>query len=139
MDTIPMQKPIVWVMALLAAVLLLFGCDSDPGRVEVEKFYSEKVLAVNEAANRLAAAKKIDEAIAAMEIGFKVLKEAVAPEAALLQKYPDAEKNPAIKKLQEDYLSVSDKFSKEVESLPNRFMADPKLIEALGRMKNRKR
>ena len=134
-----MQKPIVWVMALLAAVLLLFGCDSDPGRVEVEKFYTEKVMAVNEAANRLAAAKKIDEALAAMETGFKVLKEAVAPEAALLQKYPATEKNPAIKKLQEDYLSVSDKFSREVESLPNRFMADPKLIEALGRMKNRKR
>jgi hypothetical protein len=139
MDTIPMKKPIVWVMALLAAVFLLFGCDSDPGRVEVEKFYTEKVMAVNEAANRLAAAKKIDEALAAMEIGFKVLQEAVAPEAALLQKYPATEKNPAIKKLQEDYLSASDKFSREVEALPNRFMADPKLSEALGRMKNRKR
>jgi hypothetical protein len=134
-----MRKPIFGVMALLAAVLLLFGCDSDPGRVEVEKFYTEKIMAVNEAANRLAAAKKIDEALASMEIGFKVLKEAVAPEAALLQKYPATEKNPAIKKLQEDYLAASDKFSREVEALPNRFTADPKLSEALGRMKNRKR
>lgn len=133
-----MRKLIFWVIAVVA-VLVLFGCDSDPGRVEAEKFYAEKVMAINEAANRLAAAKKIDEAIAAMETGFRVLKEAIAPEAALLQKYPDTEKNPAIKKLQEDYLSASDKFSKEVEALPKRFMADPKLIEALGRMKNRKR
>ena len=134
-----MRKPIFGVMALLAAAFVLFGCQSDPGRVEVEKFYSEKVMALNEAANRLAAAKKIDEAITAMEMGFKVLKESIAPEAALLQKYPATEKNPAIKKLQEDYLSASDKFSKEVEVLPNRFTADPKLSEALGRMKNRKR
>jgi hypothetical protein len=134
-----MRNPIGRMMALVAAALLLFGCDSDPGRVEVEKFYSENVMAINEAANRLAAAKRIDEAIPAMEKGFKVLKEAIAPEAALLKKYPDIEKNPIVKKLQEDYLSASDKFSREVEALPNRFMADPKLIEALGRMKNRKR
>jgi hypothetical protein len=137
MENIQMGNPIAKLTALVAAALLLFGCDSDPGRVEVEKFYSEKVMAVNEAANRLAAAKEIDEALAVMEKGFKVLKGAITPEAALLKKYPDAEKNPAIKKLQEDYLSASDKFSREVEALPNRFIADPKLIEALGRMKNR--
>jgi hypothetical protein len=132
-----MRNPIVKVLALVASALLLFGCDSDPGRVEVEKFYSEKVMAVNEAANRLAGAKKIDEAITAMEKGFKVLNDAIASEAALLKKYPEAEKDPTINKLQEDYLSASDKFSREVEALPNRFIADPKLIEALGRMKNR--
>ena len=118
------------VMAMVAAALLLFGCGSDPGRIKMEAFYSGKVTAVNEAANLLAAANKPEEAVAALEKGFKALKEAIAEEAALLRKYPDAEKNPAIKKLQDDYLSASDKFSKEVEGLPNRFMADPKLIEA---------
>lgn len=132
-----MRNPFVKMLALVAAALLLFGCDSDPGRVEVERFYSEKVMAVNEAANRLAAAKKIDEAITAMEKGFKALNEAIAPEAALFKKYPGAEKNPAIKRLQDDYQSASDKFSREVETLPNRFEADPKLIEVLGRMKKR--
>jgi hypothetical protein len=137
MEKLQMRNSIVRLLALMAAALLLFGCESDPGRVEAEKFYSEKTMAVNEAANQLAAAKKIDEAIAAMEKGFRVLKGAIAPEAALLKKYPDAKKNPDIKKLQEDYLSASDKFSREVELLPNRFIADSKLIEALGRMKNR--
>jgi hypothetical protein len=132
-----MRKPIVWVTALVAVVGLLFGCDSDPGRVEAEKFYGEKILAINEAANRLAAAKKIDEAVAAIEKGFKVLREAIGPEAAILKKYPDLRRNPAIKRYQDDYLSASDKFSREVEALPNRFVADPALIEALGRMKNR--
>ena len=132
-----MRKPIIRVMALVAAACLLFGCDSDPGRVEVEKFYSEKIMALNEAANRLAAANKIDEAITAMENGFKVLREAIAPEAALSRNTLPTKENPTIKKLQDDYLSASDKFSKEVEALPNRFRADPKLIEALGRMKNR--
>ncbi len=132
-----MRNSIVRLLVLIAAALSLFGCDSDPGLVEVEKFYSEKIMAVNEAANQMAAAKKIDEAIAAMEKGFKVLKGAIGPEAALLKKYPEAEKNPAIKKLQDDYLSASDKFSREVELLPNRFIADSKLFEALGRMKNK--
>lgn len=133
----PKGKSIIRVMALVAAACLLFRCDSDPGRVEVEQFYSKKIMALNEAANRLAAANKIDEAITAMENGFKVLREAIAPEAALFQKYPAAKENPTIKKLQDDYLSASDRFSKEVEALPNRFRDGPKLIEALGRMKNR--
>jgi len=134
-----MRKLFVTGSVLVLVSALLFGCGSDPGRVEMEKFYSGKVEAVNEAANLLAAANKPEAAVAAMEKGFKALKEAIAEEAALLKKYPDTEKNPAIKKLQDDYLAASEKFSKEVEALPNRFMADPKLIEALGRMKNRKR
>ena len=132
-----MRKPIVRVMALIAAAVVLFGCESDSGRNELEKFYIANIMAVNEAANRLAAAEKIEEAIPAMEKGFEVLKEAIAPEATLLKKYPDTEKNPVVKKLQDDYLAASEKFSQEVEALPKRFMADPKLIEALGRMKNR--
>ena len=132
-----MRKPIVRVMALVAAALLLIGCGSDPGRVEMEKFYSGKIAAVNEAANLLAAAKKPDEAVAAMEKGFKALKEAIAEEEVLLSKYPAIKEQSAINKLQDDYLSASEKFSKEVEILPNRFPAYPKLIEALGRMKNR--
>ena len=134
-----MGKPIIKVMALVAAALLLFGCGSDPGWVEMEKFYSGKIAAVNEAANLLAAANKPEEAVAAMEKGFKALKEAIAEEAALLTKYPAIKEKSDLKRLQDDYLSASDKFSKEVEALPNRFTADPKLIEALGRMKNRKR
>jgi hypothetical protein len=137
MENIQMRKPIVRVIALVAAALLLIGCGSDPGRVEMEKFYSGKIAAVNEAANLLAAAHKPDEAVAALEIGFKALKEAIAEEAALLNKYPAIKEKSDIKKLQDDYLSASEKFSKEVEILPNRFPADPKLIEALGRMKNR--
>ena len=105
----------------------------------MEKFYSGKIAAVNEAANLLAAANKPEEAVAAMEKGFKALKEAIAEEAALLTKYPAIKEKSDLKRLQDDYLSASDKFSKEVEALPNRFTADPKLIEALGRMKNRKR
>ena len=132
-----MRKPIVRVMALIAVAAFFFGCHSDSGRLEVEKFYNEKIMAINEAANQLAAAKTIDEAITAMEKGFKVLKEAIGPEEALLKKYPDTGKNSATKKYQEDYLAASDKFSKEVTALPNRFIADPKMIEALGRMKNR--
>jgi len=133
-----MRKPFVTLFVLVVVSALLCGCGSDPGRNEMEKFYSGKVAAVNEAANLLAAANKPEEAVAAMEKGFKALKEAIAEEAVLLKKYPDTEKNPAIKKLQYDYLSASDKFSKEVEALPNRFIADAKLIEALGRMKNKK-
>jgi len=133
-----MRKPFVTLFVLVVVSALLCGCGSDPGRNEMEKFYSGKVAAVNEAANLLAAANKPEEAVAAMEKGFKALKEAIAEEAVLFKKYPDTEKNPAIKKLQDDYLSASDKFSKEVEALPNRFIADAKLIEALGRMKNKK-
>jgi len=133
-----MRQPFVTLFVLVVVSALLCGCGSDPGRNEMEKFYSGKVAAVNEAANLLAAANKPEEAVAAMEKGFKALKEAIAEEAVLLKKYPDTEKNPAIKKLQDDYLSASDKFSKEVEALPNRFIADAKLIEALGRMKNKK-
>ena len=132
-----MRKPLVRVIALFAAAVLLFGCDSDHGRAEVEKFYSKKITAVNEAANRMRTAKKIEEAITAMENGFKELKEAIAEEATLLNKYPAIKEKSDINKLQDDYLSASEKFSQEVEILPNRFMADPKLIEALGRMKNR--
>ena len=132
-----MRKLFVTWFVLVLVSALLFGCGSDPGRVEMEKFYSGKVAAVNEAANLLAAANKPEEAVAAMEKGFQALKEAIAEEAALLKKYPATKRNPAIKKLEEDYLSASDKFSKEVESLPYRFIADPKLLEALGRMKNR--
>jgi len=132
-----MRKLFVTWFVLVMVSVLLFGCGSDLGRVEMEQFYSGKIAAVNEAANLLAAANKPEEAVAAMEKGFKALKEAIAEEAVLFKKYPDTEKNPAIKKLQDDYLSASDKFSKEVEALPNRFTADPKLIEALGRMKNR--
>ena len=134
-----MRKLFVTWFVLVLVSALLFGCGSDPGRVEMEKFYSGKVAAVNEAANLLAAANKPEEAVAALEKGFKALKEAIAEEATLLNKYPAIKEKSAIKKLQDDYLSASDKFSKEVEALPNRFMADPKLIEALGRMKNRKR
>ena len=132
-----MRKLFVTGSVLVLVSALLFGCGSDPGRVEMEKFYSGKVAAVNEAANLLAAANKPEEAVAAMEKGFKALKEAIAEEAALLTKYPAIKEKSDIKKLQDDYLSASDKFSKEVEAIPNRFMADPKLIEALGRMKNR--
>jgi hypothetical protein len=132
-----MRKLFVTWFVLVMVSVLLFGCGSDLGRVEMEQFYSGKIAAVNEAANLLAAANKPEEAVAAMEKGFQALKEAIAEEAALLKKYPDTEKNPAIRKLQDDYLSASDKFSKEVEALPNRFIAGPKLLEALGRMKNR--
>jgi len=132
-----MRKLFVTWFVLVMVSVLLFGCGSDLGRVEMEQFYSGKIAAVNEAANLLAAANKPEEAVAAMEKGFQALKEAIAEEAALLKKYPDTEKNPAIIKLQDDYLSASDKFSKEVEALPNRFIAGPKLLEALGRMKNR--
>jgi|GEM_PF-6285461 len=137
MENIPIRKLFVTLFVLVMVSALFFGCGSDPGWNEMEQFYSGKVAAVNEAANLLAAANKPEEAVAAMEKGFKALKEAIAEEAALFKKYPDTEKNPAVKKLQDDYLLASDKFSKEVETLPNRFIADAKLIEALGRMKNR--
>ena len=132
-----MRKPVIAVNALVAAALLLIGCGSDPGRAEMEKFYSGKIAAVNEAANLLAAAQKPDEAVAALEKGFKALKEAIVEEAALFKKYPAIKEQADIKKLQDDYLSAGEKFSKEVEILPNRFPADPKLIEVLGRVKNR--
>jgi hypothetical protein len=138
-ENIPLGKrfALFFVPVMIGAVW--FGCGSDPGRVELEKFYGAKITAVNEAANQLAAAKKPEEAVAAMERGFKTLKEAVPEEAALLKRYPAIKEQSAIARLQDDYLSASDKFSREVAALPNRFMADPKLIEALGRLKNRKR
>ena len=69
-----------------------------------------------------------------MEKGFKTLREAVAQEEFLINKYPRVVETTEIHKLQEDYLAASDKFAREVEALPKRLVVDRVLIEALKKM-----
>jgi len=124
-------------LACALAFLFLFGCGTESGEPEWNAFYSEKTAAVNGAANALAAARNTDQAAAELEKGYKILREAVAQEAFLLNRYPVAQEAPEIRKLQEDYLAASDKFSREIEALPARLVADRTLIEALKKIGTR--
>jgi hypothetical protein len=110
------------------------GCSQDTGEAELNKFYTEKIAAVNGAARALAAVKSTEQAAAELEKGYKILREAVAQEEFLFHQHPRAKETPEIQKLQEDYLHASEKFSREVEALPTRLVPDRTLIEALHKM-----
>jgi hypothetical protein len=128
--------PISIIFAFLAAFLLL-GCGSDPGLTELSQLYTEKIAAVNEAARALAAARDTEQASRELEKGYKILREAVAREEFIFNRYPRTRETLEVKQLQEDYLAASEKFSREVEALPKRLVADRTLIEALKKMKSR--
>ncbi|MCU0580583.1 MAG: hypothetical protein MUF69_13740 [Desulfobacterota bacterium] len=100
----------------------------------MNKFYAEKIAAVNAAARALAAAQNTKQAAAELEKGYKILREAVAQEEFLYHQHPRAKETLDIQKLQEDYLAASEKFSREVEALPARLAPDQTLIEALHKM-----
>ena len=119
------------------AAFLVFGCGADSGVSELSKLYNEKIVAVHEAALRLAAARNSEQAAAELEKGYKILREAAAQEEFIFNRYPRTRETPEVRKLQEDYLAVSAKFSREVEALPKRLAADRTLIEALKKMRNR--
>jgi hypothetical protein len=121
------------------AAVFLFGCGPDSGVVELSKLYNEKIVAVHEAALALAAARNTEQAAAELEKGYKILREAAAREEFIFNRYPRTRETPEIRKLQEDYLAVSEKFSREVEALPKRLPADRTLIEALKKMSSRGR
>ena len=124
------------LVGCLAAVLL-FGCGSDSGLTELSRLYNENIVAVNDAAIALAAARNTEQAAAELEKGYKLIREAAAREEFIFNRYPRTRETPEIKKLQEDYLAVSEKFSREVEALPKRLAADRTLIEALKKMSSR--
>ena len=118
-------------------VLILFlsgGCGRDTGEAELNKFYSEKIAAVNTAARALAAAKNTEQAAAELEKGYRILREAVAQEEFLFHQHPRAKETVEVQKLQEDYLAASERFSREVEVLPTRLVPDRTLIEALHKV-----
>jgi hypothetical protein len=133
----PMNKIVPVSLACGLAFLFLFGCGPESGEPEWTAFYSEKIAAVNGAANALAAARNTALAAAELEKGYKILREAIAQEAFLLNRHPRAKEDPEIRKLQEDYLAASDKFSREIEALPARLVSDRTLIEALKKIGSR--
>ena len=126
----------VWIPIVICSLAagIVIGCRSDTGQKEWVDFYQEKIAAVLSAANALAAANNTEQAAREMEKGFKALREAVAQEEFLINKYPRVVETPEIHKLQEDYLAASDKFAREVEALPKRLVVDRVMIEALKKM-----
>ncbi|MBI5585156.1 MAG: hypothetical protein HY892_15185 [Deltaproteobacteria bacterium] len=131
-----MKKVFVLIVFTGLLACFSFGCSKDTGEAEVNKFYSEKIAAVNAAARALAAAKNTDQAAAELEKGYKVLREAVAQEEFLFNQYPRVKETQEIQKFQEDYLAASEKFSREVEALPTRLVPDRTMIEALHKIKS---
>jgi|WetSurMetagenome_2_1015567.scaffolds.fasta_scaffold707777_1 hypothetical protein len=132
-----MRKYSFFIVLPWLAALLFFGCGSDPGLTELSQLYTEKIAAVNEAAQALAAARDTEQAARELGKGYKILREAVAREEFIFNRYPRTRETPEVKQLQEDYLAASEKFSREVEALPKRLVADRTLIEALKKMKSR--
>jgi len=132
-----MRKVPFWIVVGSLAAVLFCGCGSDPGLTELSQLYTEKIAAVNEAAQALAAARDTEQAARELGKGYKILREAVAREEFIFNRYPRTRETPEVKQLQEDYLAASEKFSREVEALPKRLVADRTLIEALKKMKSR--
>ena len=128
------MKQLFYFIGLISLIGFMPGCSQDTGEAELNKFYTEKIAAVNGAARALAAVKSTEQAAAELEKGYKILREAVAQEEFLFHQHPRAKETPEIQKLQEDYLHASEKFSREVEALPTRLVPDRTLIEALHKM-----
>lgn len=132
-----MRKYWFSIVAAYLAAVLLFGCGSDPGLIELSQLYTEKIAAVNEAAQALASARDTEQAARELEKGYRILREAVTREASIFKRYPRTKETPEVKQLQGDYLAASEKFSREVEALPKRLVADRTLIEALKKIRSR--
>lgn len=131
-----MKRTLVYWGIIGLGLCLFLGCSRETGETELHKFYSEKVAAVNAAAQALAAAKNTNQAAAELEKGYKILREAVAQEGFLFNRYPRAKETQEIQQLQGEYLAASEKFSREVEALPTRLVPDRTLIEALHKMQS---
>jgi hypothetical protein len=130
-------KKFLFCIGLIGLIGPILTCGRDTGEAALNKFYTEKIAAVNAAARALAAAQNTEQAAAELEKGYKILREAVAQEEFLYNQHPRAKETLDIQKLQEDYLAASEKFSREVEALPARLVPDRTLIEALHRMGRR--
>jgi hypothetical protein len=129
------MKQLAFFIGLIGLIgPIALGCGRDTGEAELNKFYTEKIAAVNAAARSLAAARNTEQAAAELEKGYKILREAVAQEEFLFHQHPRAKETLEVQKLQEDYLAASEKFSREVEVLPTRLVPDRTLIEALHKV-----
>jgi hypothetical protein len=129
-----MKRTLIFGGFVALWICLSLGCGRDTGEAELNKFYTEKIAAVNAAARSLGAAKNTKQAAMELEKGYKILREAVAQEEFLFHQHPRAKETLEVQKLQEDYLAASEKFSREVEVLPTRLVPDRTLIEALHKV-----